>query len=407
MAEHQLKRGLSLSLLIFYGVGTVLGSGVYILTGKIAGEAGMYAPFSFIIAAVIAGLTGFSYAELSSRMPESAGEVAYLKKAFNRNWLAATIGYLLILTAILSTATMARGFVGYLHVFIELPPSLVIVLVTLLLGGIALWGITQSAWLIMIITILEVLGIIFFIGVTGHHLGDIPERAAELIPPFEFSAWVGIMGGAFLAFFTFIGFEDLVNEAEEAKNPRRNLPIAIIVTMVLLTIIYLLVALLAVLAMPPADLASDKAPLSTILGQYHASFPFILSFISLISSLNGGLVQTVMGSRILYGMSKKKLAPPVFKEVHPKTKTPIKATLPIIGLIILLALVGNIGSLAALTDYVIITVFALVNLSLCSLKFSKRGPMASFKVPFWVPLLGFILCTGFLIIFSYLELMGH
>lgn len=135
MAEHQLKRGLSLSLLIFYGVGTVLGSGVYILTGKIAGEAGIYAPFSFVIAAVIAGLTGFSYAELSSRMPENAGEVAYLKKAFNRNWLAATIGYLLILTAILSTATMARGFASYLHVFIELPPSLVIVVVTLLLGG--------------------------------------------------------------------------------------------------------------------------------------------------------------------------------------------------------------------------------------------------------------------------------
>jgi APA family basic amino acid/polyamine antiporter len=407
MAEHQLKRGLNLPLLIFYGVGTVLGSGVYILTGKIAGEAGMYAPISFIIAAIIAGLTGFSYAELSSRMPESAGEVAYLKKAFNRNWLAGLIGYLLIFTAILSTATMARGFVGYLHVFVELPPSLVIILVTLVLGGIALWGITQSAWLIMIITILEVLGIVFFIGVTGHHLGDIPERAHELMPPLEFTAWAGIMGGAFLAFFTFIGFEDLVNEAEEAKNPRRNLPIAIIFTMIMLTVIYLLVALLAVLAMPPEELATDKAPLSTILGQYHSSFPFILSFISLISSLNGGLVQTVMGSRILYGMSKKKMAPEFFKAVHPKTKTPIKATLPIIAFIILLALLGNIGGLAALTDYVIITVFALVNLSLFSIKLRKTDPVASFRVPIWVPLLGFVLCTGFLIMFSYLELMGH
>ena len=110
--QSELKRGLSLPLLIFYGVGTVLGSGVYILTGKIAGEAGMYAPVAFLVAAIIAGLSGFSYAELSSRMPESAGEVAYAKKAFKKPILSGLIGYLLVFSAVLSTATVARGFVG-------------------------------------------------------------------------------------------------------------------------------------------------------------------------------------------------------------------------------------------------------------------------------------------------------
>jgi len=400
--EVTLKRGLSLPLLIFYGVGTVLGSGVYILTGKIAGEAGMFAPLSFVLASIIAGFTGFSYAELTSRFPQSAGEVVYVKEAFHTKRFSTMIGYLIVLSAILSTATVSRGFVGYLHVFVETPELLTIILLNILIAVIALWGILESAILIMVITIIEIVGIIFFVGVAGHHLGDIPQRLPELLPSTDIADWRGIVGGAFLAFFTFIGFEDLVNEAEESKNPKRDLPIAIIFTLIMLTLVYLLVSLIAVLALPPAALAESKAPLSDILGQYNSSYPYIISLICLVASLNGTIVQVVMGSRVLYGMSKQSLAPKFLATLNPTTRTPVYATVLMIVFICLLALWSDLKALASYTDYVLIFVFMIVNLSLWWIK-RKDTKRAPFTVPQWVPLVGFVLCALFLVGYTYFE----
>ncbi|MCP4442589.1 MAG: amino acid permease [Aureispira sp.] len=404
--ETTLKRGLSLPLLIFYGVGTVLGSGVYILTGKIAGEAGMLAPFAFMVAALIAGFTGFSYAELSSRYPESAGEVTYVRKAFDTRWLSTVMGYMIIITATLSTATVARGFVGYFHVFWELNYVWIILGLNLVLGAMAIWGITQAALLITVITIVESLGIVFFIVVAGDNLADLPARAGEMVPGFELEAWHGVMGGAFLAFFTFIGFENLVNEAEEVKNPRKNLPIAIIFTLIVLTIVYMLVSMISVLAMPPEQLAEADAPLSAILGQYNSTYPIVISVICLVASVNGSLVQTVMGSRVLYGMSKQGLAPKIFSTVNAKTRTPIYATLPFVVLTTILAFSGSVKDLASYTDYIIITLFAVVNFSLLKIKWNPTNQVAgAFKVPIWVPMVGFLLCLVFLIVYTTIELL--
>ena len=153
--KTSLKRSLSLPMLIFYGVGTILGLGIYVLLGKIAGEAGMMAPFSFLFAATIAAFTGISYGELSARIPKSAGEVNYVDAAFNRRSLSMLVGWLIILSAIVSTATVVNGYVGYVHVFVEIPDYLIISGIVVLLGAVAIWGITESAIMIIVITSIE------------------------------------------------------------------------------------------------------------------------------------------------------------------------------------------------------------------------------------------------------------
>ena len=219
-----LKRSLSLPLITLYGLGTIIGAGIYVLIGKVSGQAGIYAPIAFVVAAVVAGVTAFTYAELVARHPRSAAEAVYVEAAFNQRWLAGLAGWAVVAVGVISSATIANGFVGYLHLFIEIPGWLAISVLILMLGLLATWGISESAWTAATMTVIEVIGLIIVLMAAGDNLTTLPERLPELLPPMELTPWLGIALGAFLAFYAFIGFEDMVNVAEEVKNPRRNLP---------------------------------------------------------------------------------------------------------------------------------------------------------------------------------------
>jgi len=179
---EKLKRSLNLPMLVFYGTGTILGLGIYVLLGKVVGAAGMLAPLAFLVAALIAGLTGLSYGELSARIPKSAGEVNYVDHAFGVRHLSMGVGWLIIISAIISTSTVVNGYVGYVHVFIELPPWLIIAGITLVLGGVGAWGITESAWTITTITIIEFAGLVVVIAVASDNLAAFPQRWREFLP---------------------------------------------------------------------------------------------------------------------------------------------------------------------------------------------------------------------------------
>ena len=239
------------------------------LVGKVADTAGLYAPIAFLIAALLAGLTGLSYAELAARHPKSAGEAVYVEDGLRWRPLSILVGFLIILTGIVSAATIANGFVGYLHVFVAVPDWLAITLLVFLLGGLAAWGIDESVMAATFITLVEVGGLLLILAVAGGSLAELPARLPELIPPPDGIVWQGILLGAFLAFYAFIGFEDMVNVAEEVKEPTRNLPLAILIAIGVSTLLYLLVALVAVLALPPAELAQSRAPLALIWGTFH------------------------------------------------------------------------------------------------------------------------------------------
>jgi len=393
-----LKRSLSLPLLIFYGVGTILGLGIYVLLGKIAGEAGMMAPFSFLIAALIATFTGLSYGELSARIPKSAGEVNYVDEAFHEKYLSILVGWLIILSAIVSTATVVNGYVGYVHVFVEIPDYIIISGITIILGAIAVWGITESALTITIITTIEIIGILMVIVLSGDNLAALPERWREIVPGFNFGDWEMILAGAFLAFFTFIGFQDLVNVAEEAKRPRIDMPRAIIISLAILTFLYLLVSTIAGLGLTPQELDQSDAPLADVLAKEGAWYPEIISAISLVAIINGVLVQIVMIARVMYGMAEKNMAPSLFGKINPITRTPIWSTILSVVAILILALMFNLESLAEMTNYILITVFIMINLALWRIKVRQdEAPSDVRTYPLAVPIIGTVLNLAVLV----------
>ncbi|MCA9749874.1 MAG: amino acid permease, partial [Romboutsia sp.] len=299
MQRTQLKRSISLPYITFYGLGTILGAGVYVLIGKVAGASGLYAPFSFALAALVACFTAFSYCELSSRYPKSAGESVYIHVAFNKTWLSTIVGLLVILTGIVSAATIINGFVGYLNYFITVPSSVAIISLVTGLTILAVWGITESVVFATVVTLIEIAGLLFVIIVAGDNLGNLSSRWQELLPEANASDWLGIILGSFLAFYAFIGFEDIVNIAEEVKNPKKNLPLAILLSFFIAFILYLTIAVIAVLAMPIDILAKSDAPLASLLMGYNESYGKIISLISLIAVVNGALVQVIMSSRVM------------------------------------------------------------------------------------------------------------
>ncbi|MDA8963069.1 amino acid permease [Pseudomonadales bacterium] len=395
MTNNVLKRSLNLPLLTLYGLGTILGAGVYVLVGKVAGIAGLYAPVAFFISAIIALFTGLSYAALSARYPRSAGEVVYINQAFSSATLSTSVGWCVIATGVVSAATMVNGFIGYLSVFIQIPTLLAVTLIVASITLIAYWGIMESVTIAALITALEIVGLLLVIYSLRGELLTLPHQWQTLLPPVNGDIWLGILLGAFLAFYAFIGFEDMVNVAEEVVAPQRTLPIAIIAALLMASVLYILIALAAVLSLPPDVLSQSDSPMVMLIENHNPQLATTLGIISLIAIINGVLVQVIMGSRILYGMASQQLISKLFARVSAKTQTPTIATVAIALTVWVLALGFPLVTLAKATSFIIITVFALVNLSLLVIRYREK-PYRLFEL--LLPLTGALLCLGLLVL---------
>jgi amino acid transporter len=397
--EPTLKRDIGLSLFVLYGMGNIIGAGIYVLVGKVAGAAGWQAPFAFLFAAVVAGLSGLSYGELGARYPVSAGEAVFVQRAFNRRVLSVTVGLLIALAGLVSAATMARGFVGYFNEFFNAPAWLVVLVVLSLLTLIALRGIVESAWVAAVLTLIEAGGLLWVIGVAAPNLAGLNELALDSMVPLTGVAWQGVMGGAFLAFFAFIGFEDMVNIAEEVKEPQRTIPRGIIFAFLLSTVLYVLVTLVSIATVPPEILATSNAPLADVYRSATNQPAVFISLIGLVAVINGALIQIIMASRIFFGMSRNGWLPNFLAHVNPRTHTPVPATLVAGILVLVLALALPLMSLAKITSGLVLSVFVLINLSLVRIKYREPVPEGVKSVPIAVPVLGalsslFILIAG-------------
>jgi len=392
----ELKRTIGLTSLLFYGLGNILGAGIYVLIGKVAGEAGMYIPLAFFTASVVAGFSAFTYSELSARYPLSAGEAVYIHEGFHLTALSRMTGLLIAFAGMVSAATISRGFYGYFYTFFQLPELLVVAVIILLLGTLTLWGISQSVAAAAALTVIEVAGLLLIIWAGKDALATLPVQIDSLLPPFQSSALVGIMLGAFLAFFAFIGFEDMVNIAEEVKNPQHNLPAAILLALLIATLMYASVALVAVLSVDQDTLSASKAPLADVLSATSSINPKIISVISMIAIVNGALIQMIMASRIFYGMANKGWLWKRLGIVNKKTQTPVTATVLVIIIILGLAMWFPLETLAKSTSYLVLVVFALANAALVLIKRALPAPEGILNNPMWVPVTGFITCIGLL-----------
>ncbi len=397
-SDTQLRRRLSLPLLSLYGIGVTIGAGIYVLVGKVAIGTGVHAPLSFLIAAILAGFTAFSYAELGARVPKSAGEAMFIQAAFGSPAFATVIGFLVMTTGIISSGAIVIGFVGYLQEVVAVPSTFAIVGVIALLAAIAAWGIGESVMLAAIVTVVEIGGLLLIIGAGFLNGPDIVEALPAVVTPADWNVGAAILSGAVLAFFAFVGFEDIVNVAEEAKDPVRTVPRATIITLVVSSSLYFLVALVAVAVVPLELLGVSDAPLALVFETATGRSAALISLIAIFAVLNGVMIQLIMSSRILYGIAREGWVPRFFAKVNPITRTPIIATFAVAIAVTLLALTLPIVRLAEMTSYLVLTVFTVVNVALVRIKLRDPAPASEhFFVGLWVPVTGAVASLGILL----------
>jgi amino acid transporter len=390
--ELSLRRSISLSWLVLYGLGTTIGAGVYALTGVVAGRAGMLAPLAFLLAAFIAFFSALSFAELGSRFPRAGGEAVYVREGFGRVGPSVAVGVLVVLGGLISAATVSVAFVGYLGEFVVIPRVVAVVAVLLGLGVVAAWGVRESVTVAGLVTLLEIGGLVAVVIFGADRFAELPQRAAEVFA-FGPSSWQLVGSAAVLAFYAFLGFEDMVNVAEEVRDVRRTMPVAILVTVAVTTLLYVLVAVVSVLAVPPAELAASEAPLALVFERCGGSAR-VLGLIGIFALLNGALVQVIKASRVLFGLAGQGGVPAVFGRVSARTRTPVVATALATAFAAVLAATLPLEALAEATSLVTLSTFALANLALLRVKRRDPHPPGVMIFPGWVPALGFLVTTG-------------
>jgi amino acid transporter len=360
----------------------------------------MHAPLAFVGAACVLAFNAASFAELGTRMPVSASEAAYVRAAFQREWLSLGVGLLVVLTAIISAATISVGSAGYISVFLPLPTSWIISGVVIAMGLVACLATVQSVTFAGIMTLVEVGGLLLIIVAGLGHGSDVVTRLPELWPSSGgTAAWAGIAGTAMVAVFAFIGFEHLVNIAEELKEPNRTLPRALFLTLGLTAVLYALVVWIAVTAVAPQELAASPAPLALVFERLTGMPLATLSAIAIVATLNGVIVHMIMIARVIYGLADQGTLPKTLANLNALTRTPLLATAIGVGAILLLSLAVPLSGLADMTSRFTLVIFAMVNIALIRIK-SRDGapPAGAFVCPRWVPFAGLISNIAFLAI---------
>ena len=391
-APARLVRSLTLTHAVLYGLGVTIGAGIYVLVGLAAGRSGMHAPLAFVGAALVMAFSAASFAELGTRMPVSASEAAYVHAAFRLDWLSLGVGLLVVTTAIISAATISVGSAGYVAVFLPIPAPWIISGVVLAMGIVACLATVQSVTFAGIMTLIEVGGLALIIVAGLGHGTDVFSRLPEIWPSAgDTTAWIGIAGTSLIAVFAFLGFEHLVNVAEEMKEPSRTLPRALFLTLGITAFIYGVVVWIAVTAVPPQELARSSAPLALVFERLTGLPLVTMSAIAIVATLNGIIVHMIMIARVIYGLADQGSLPKVLTKLNPLTHTPLLATAVGVGAILVLALLVPLAGLADLTARFTLVVFTFVNLALIRIKAgSEAPPPGTFICPRWVPFAGLV-----------------
>lgn len=396
--EPALRRTIGPFQLFAYTLGGMLGAGIYGLVGRAAGELGSAVWLGFLVAMVAALLTGLSYASLGSRYPRAGGAAYVTGRAFAWPLLTWTVGLAVMASGLTSVATQSRVVAANLLSLagLEAVPAVAVALGFLLIvAGIVLRGIRESMWVNLLCTTVEAAGLLLVIAVGVQWWGTQPLFETPDNEPIGLSF---LMTGAILTFFAFIGFEDTLNVAEEARNPRTTLPIGIIAAMLAATVLYIAVSITAVSVVPWQELAEAPGPLVEVMARAAPWFPgWGYTAITLFAVSNTALLNYVTASRLLLGMARHGLMPQACTHIHPTRRTPDVAILVLLPVIAALILAGDIGQLAAATVLLLLAVFTVVNIALIVLKRRPGEERGGFEVPAIVPAAGALVCGALLV----------
>lgn len=406
--QPELKRVLGPGLLLLFIVGDILGTGIYALTGQVAAEVGGAAWLPFLLAFAVATVTAFSYLELVTKYPQAAGAALYTHKAFGIHFFTFIVCFIVMSSGITSASTASRAFAANLLIAFDIPgTTLTTMLIALafiaLIMLVNLRGVSESVWLNVLLTLVELSGLllVIFIGMWAIAGGNADwSRVVAFETPDDKNVLLAVSTATSLAFFAMVGFEDSVNMAEETKDPSRIFPKMMLSGLGIAAVIYVLVSITVVALVPIGELVGSETPLVTAVEAAAPGFPIndLLPFISMFAVANTALINMMMASRLLYGMSRQQVLPPFLAKVAPTRRTPWAAILftsaLAAGLIVYVSLDAE-GSIVALlggtTSLLLLTVFAVVNVTVLVL---RRQPVEHrhFRTPVVLPVIGAITC---------------
>ncbi|MFX1391091.1 MAG: APC family permease [Promethearchaeota archaeon] len=409
--KPKLKRRVSLLALTIYGVGNILGAGIYGLIGSVVEITGNLSWLSFILAAITGAFTGLSYAELSAMYPKSAAEFVYTEEAFKKRILSFSLGWIIIFSGVLSASTVSLVFGGYLSDLFN-TSSIILkiffgIILVVILSAVNMIGIKTSTRTNIIFTLIETSGLVIiiilgFFGTQNPNYFTLPSGSSALV----------IFSAVALVFFAFIGFEDIANIAEEVKEPQKNLPKAIIYSIIITTILYCFVAISVVSVLPYSTIAASDAPLKEVAEAVLGSAGgIILSLIALFATANTVLIMLIVTSRMMYGMARDKALPDGLCKISPKYRTPYISVLLTACFTIIPIFFGDISIVAHATVFGVLINFFLVNISLLALRKTKPVQERPFELkpsikgyPL-IGILGAIICIALLFTFNWLTVL--
>ena len=398
-AAPKLQPTITARMLTVFVIGDVLGAGIYALVGEVAGEVGGAIWAAFLLAGVLALFTAASYSELVTKYPRAAGAALYVNRAWGSEFFTFVVAFAVMASGVTSAATLATAFGGdYLSEFVDLPTILVGLVFVAVISLVNFRGIKESVGINFGLTMIElgglllvvVIGLAFLLDGGGDAGRALEFKAGESVP-------IAILAGASLAFFALIGFEDSVNVAEETRDPSRVFPRALFLGLGIAGVVYMLVTVIASMAVPTDQLVDSDGPLLEVVDQGPLGMSTkVFAAIALFALTNGALINLIMASRLVYGMSSEGIVPAALGRVHPGRKTPYVAILFTAALAAALVLVGDLETLADTTVLLLLFVFVCVNAAVLVL---RREPVdhEHFRAPTVVPVLGVLACLALIV----------
>jgi amino acid transporter len=394
--EPALKREAGLFQVVTYGVGNIVGAGIYVLVGEAAGLAGGLVWLAFLVGALVALFTGLSYAELASMYPKAASEYIYLGRAYGNRLLSFMTQWTMLITEIVAAAAVSLGFAGYLSSITNLPLLPIAASLLLVLTLITTWGAKESLRLNTILSLVAITGLFVVLTAGLNKIGSVSYAASP-------SGIPGVLGATILVFFAYIGFDNMSNLSEDTKQPEKTIPRGLLIAVGITTVLYIAIGVAAISLVPWPQLATSDAPLALAASVAFGSLGSdLLTIIALLTTLNTALVLLIVGSRIIYGMAREGALPKFLGRVNRRTKTPLTAS--IITFVVALAFLplGRIGAIAKVTSFGSLLTFAMINLALLHLRRVAPNLSRPFKAPLHV---GWVSVTGLLGLLSSLALL--
>ncbi|MBA4866400.1 amino acid permease [Streptomyces sp. PSKA54] len=390
-----LKRAIGPKLLILFVIGDILGTGIYATTGKVAGKVGGALWLPFAIGFVVAILTAASYVELVGKYPKAAGAALYTQKAFQLPFFTFIVAFMVMCSGLSSASAAARAFSGdYMAELTNnaLPPTLIAITFIVLLAALNLRGVSESVKTNVVLTLVELTGLLIILGIGAYAIltgGGEPSRLGEFqAEGTGYALLTSVLGATALGFFAFVGFEDSVNMAEETKDPARNFPRAIFLGVAVTGTIYVLVALISSLLVDYRVLEGSSGPLLEVVKAGGVEFPpKLFALIALFAVSNSALINIMMASRLCYGMANERILPRGMARILPRRRTPVVGIVFVSLLAIGLVSTGEIEGLGDTTAFLLLCVFAVVNVAVLVLR-RDRVEHKHFRTPTALPVLG-------------------